>query len=133
MDETFTPRNGAVRPRFKGEILRQVYRVWLFRRLLPVLIGEVLALAVVLYLLGQAVFIQRVIENALVVFFSDPSSVLSFTVSAFANAPLLTKLLSFGFALLVALVLRHLTQGVLRLILVRENYFGRVSASPERP
>ena len=111
---------------FRGQILRQVYRVWLFRKLAPVLLVEILVLAVVLYGLGQVIFIQRIIENGLNVLFQNPSAIISFVVSAFAKAPLLTKVLGFGFLVLLALIVRHTTQGILRLILVRENYFSTI-------
>lgn len=113
-------------PRFKGEILRQIYRVWLFRKLLPVLILEIVLFAAVLYFLGRAVFIQRVFENALNVLFSDPPQIFSFVVKAFVNAKFATQVFTLVAAVFLALVLRSVTQGILRLILVRENYFSRV-------
>lgn len=112
-------------PQFKGQILNKIYRVWLLRKLLPVLVLEVLILAAVLYVLGRTVFIQRVFENALNVLFVNPSQIAGFVVDAFARAPLLTQILSILLAILLAFLIRHLTQGALRLILVKENYFGR--------
>ena len=112
--------------RIKGRILRQVYRVWLFRKLLPVVILEVMVLAVILYQLGQAVFMQRILENALGVLFSNPGQIFSFVISAFVGAPLATKLLGFAVLAFIALLIRHLTQGILRLILVKENYFAKI-------
>lgn len=113
-------------PRFRGEVLKQIYRVWLFRKLAPVLILEVLIFSFILYNLGQAVFIQRVIENAINVFFVAPSSILPFFISAFVNTTFLTKVLLVGVVSSIALILRHATQGLLRLILVRQNFFSRV-------
>lgn len=112
--------------KLKGQVLRQVYRVWLFRKLLPVVIGEVLVLAVVLYQLGNLIFFQKIIENALNVFFINPSQIISFAISAFVKTPWMIKILGAGALILLAFLLRHVTQGVLRLILVRENYFGKV-------
>lgn len=120
--ETYIPTS----TKLKGEVLRQVYRVWLFRKLLPVLVFEVVLLSAVLYGLGQVVFIQRVFENALNVIFTNPSGIGSFVVSMFARAPLVTQILGFGILVLLALLIRHLTQGMLRLFLVRENFFSRV-------
>lgn len=109
--------------KFKGEILRQVYRIWLFRRMLPVIIAEVAVLAVILYIISRTVFIQRVFENALGAFFLNPSSIFAFGISAFSAASGTTKILSVVVLALLAFVLRHLTQAMLRLILVKENYF----------
>lgn len=119
--------NGTIpNPQFKGQVLNKVYRVWLLRKLLPVLVLEVVILAAVLYVLGRTVFIQRVFENALNVLFINPSQIAGFVVDAFARAPLLTQILSIGLAILLAFLIRHLTQGALRLILVKENYFSRI-------
>ena len=111
---------------FRGQVLRQVYRIWLFRKLLPVLAVEIIILSILLFRLGKAVFIQRIIENGLNILFLDPPQIISFIVSMFVKAPLLTKILGFVALLLVASVVRHITQGMLRLFLVKQNYFGKV-------
>ncbi len=113
-------------PRFRGQVLRQVYRVWLVRRFLPVFVLEVGILAIVLYELGRVTFVRRVLENALNVFFLNPSAIFYFVSGAFFHAPLATKIMGAGFLVLSALIVRHLTQGLLRFILVRVNYFSRL-------
>lgn len=117
----------TIKPKFQGEILNKVYRIWLFRKLLPVLIFEVIALTAVLYWLGRAVFFQRIFENALTVLFVNPQQALSFFVAMFTNATPLARILGFIILVLFVFIVRHFTQGVLRLILVRQNYFSRVS------
>ena len=112
--------------RFRGEALNRIYRVWLFRRFLPVLVTEVLVFSLALYWLAQAVFVERVVVNAMRVFFESPPRIFTFVISAFGAAPLATKLLSVGAAVLAALLLRQLTQGFLRMILIRKNYFGKL-------
>ena len=125
-----TPQTGphapAATPRFKGEVLNQVYRVWLFRKLLPVLIIEIAVFSFVLYELAHAVFIQRVIENAMNVFFVRPAEIFTFFVTAFIQTSLLIKLLITAVVVSAAFFIRHITQGILRLILVRQNYFSRL-------
>ena len=112
--------------KFRGEILRKIYRIWLFRKLLPVLLFEIALFSATLYLLGRAVFVQSVFENAVKVLFQSPPRILSFAVNAFVNAQFATQILILVVAVFLALVLRSITQGILRLILVRENYFSRV-------
>ena len=112
--------------RFNGQIMRGVYRVWLFRKLAPVLIGETILLSLLLYGIGRVVFVQRVIENGLNVFFESPAQIVQFLLEAFLHARGITKLLAVIILVLVALLIRHVTQGILRLILVRQNYFARV-------
>lgn len=112
----------------RGQVLQQIYRVWLFRKLLPVVAGEVILLSIILYVLGQAVFIQLIIENGLKVLFINPPQIIGFLVSAFTQAPIATKILGFGALLVFALVIRHITQGILRLILVKEKFFGKTGS-----
>lgn len=116
-------------PRFRGQIIQKIYRVWLVRKLLPVLIVEVAIFSFILYKLGKAVFFQKIVNNALNVVLVDPPQIFSFLISAFDKAPFGTKLLGIGVIVLLALLLRHLTQGALRLILVKQNYFGRIQKS----
>ncbi|MFY9462824.1 MAG: hypothetical protein WAP52_01420 [Candidatus Sungiibacteriota bacterium] len=125
MDNTSVPSVSAS-PRFRGEMLNRIYRIWLFRKLMPVLIAEVLIFGVLSYGFMRFVFIRRVIENGLNVFSQNPSGIFSFTIAAFLHAPLLTQLITIGVVALAALVIRLITQGILRFILVKENYFARV-------
>lgn len=113
-------------PQFRGQVLNRIYRVWLFRKLVPVLLGEIVVLALLVYGFGRLVFVQRVIENAANVFFRDPSGIFSFTIAAFLHAPVATKLIVAGAVVLAALVIRLVTQGILRFILVKENYFRQI-------
>lgn len=126
MNNNTTSRDAEIPSRFRGEMLRQIYRVWLFRKLLPVLAVEIVVLALVVYELGQAVFVQRVVENGMRVFFADPPKVFSFFIFAFMSTTFFIKILIVGMALVFALLVRHITQGILRLILVKENYFSQV-------
>ena len=116
----------ASSPRFRGQVLNRIYRVWLFRKLAPVLFAEIIVLSLLVYGFGRLVFVQRVIENAANVFFRDPSGIFSFSIAAFLHAPAGTKLIIVGAVALAAFIIRLITQGILRFILVRENYFRQV-------
>ncbi len=116
----------SLNPKLRGHVLKQIYRVWLFRKLLPVLIGEVVVLSVVLWVVGKIVFVQRILQNVVAVIFGNFYQLPTFLVSAFNHASPSTKLLGTAVLILVALVIRHVTQGILRLILVRENFFSKI-------
>ena len=118
--------NMALSPRIRGDVLRQIYRVWLLRKFFPVLAIEIVVMTVVLYQLAKFVFFQRVAENAMNVFFTNPSGILGFFGSAFLNTSPATKMLVISLAVLLAVLVRHITQGMLRYILVRQNYFGKI-------
>lgn len=129
MNETLmhTRGSGGIPARFRGDVLRRVYRVWLLRRLAPMFLAEVAVLSLVLYGLGRIIFVERVFANAITVLFREPSGIASFAVSAFVHAPVAAKIFSVALVVSLALLVRLITQGILRFILVRENYFGRIN------
>lgn len=113
-------------PRFKGSVLKQIYRVWLWRRFVPVLAVEVAVLSFVLYALARLIFVERVLQNGIAVIFTRPEGIGSFLMRGFLQASAPTQALTVGIMFLAALLIRHITQGILRFILVKENYFGKV-------
>lgn len=115
------------RPHFRGETLRRIYRVWLMRKLAPVFAAEVVLISALLYGFSRLVFMERFLQNALKVFFENPPAIFPFAISAFLHAPGMTKTVIVGLAVLAALLIRLITQGILRYILVKENYFSRVA------
>ncbi|OGZ96169.1 MAG: hypothetical protein A3B34_03385 [Candidatus Sungbacteria bacterium RIFCSPLOWO2_01_FULL_54_21] len=125
-------RNFGSGTRFRGDVLRRIYRVWLVRKLAPILLIEIAVLSALLYGLGRLVFVERVFANALTVLFREPSGIASFAVSAFLHAPVTAKLFSVALVILLALLIRLVTQGMLRFILVRENYFSRADGGIKR-
>ena len=70
--------------------------------------------------------IKRVFENAFSVLFNNPGGIINFGVTAFTHASTPAKIFGVAVAVFLALVIRRITQGLLRLILVRENYFGKI-------
>lgn len=115
-----------IKSQFKGQVLDRVYRVWLTRRFLPVLLAEIIVLSLVLYGLSKLIFVQRILENTIRVLLNNPGNIFSFLYLTFAQSALMEKILSLGLIVLLALLLRQITQGLLRYILVKENYFGKI-------
>ena len=121
----------AQKPSFQGQVLRRVYRVWLVRKFIPILVLEITALSIVIYQIARAVFVERFMQNAMRVFFAEPEGIGKFFVRAFLETEWITKVLSILLAVMIALVIRHITQGMLRLLLVRKNYFASVRRVPD--
>ena len=115
--------------KFRGKILNKVYRVWLVRKFLPIFLIEIIVFSIIIYKFSRLVFVEKVLENFFRIFFQNPSGGLTFLSTAFSQTTTLTKLLTVAVVILVALLLRMLTQGFLRLILVRKNYFGKVNGN----
>lgn len=126
------PQPASTAPHFKGEVLNKIYRIWLFRKFLPVLMIEVAVFSFILYELAKAIFFRHVMENAMNVFFQNPSHIFSFFFSAFVDTRFGTKVLVIAIIVALVLVLRQLTQGLLRFILVRQNYFAKIPPSAQK-
>ncbi len=131
MDANTTTQPINATPRFRGEILRRIYRVWLFRTFLPVLVIEVAVFSFILYELAKEIFFQRVAENAMNVFFQNPPHIMSFFFSAFMGAGWGVKILVAAVIVALVLVIRQITQGLLRFILVRQNYFAKIAGTEQ--
>jgi len=112
-------------PRFRGEILRRVWRVWLLRRFLPVLAVEVVGLTLFAYWLAHAVFVRRIIENALNVFFDNPAKVIEFIIFAFLYASIAVKALVFVVLVILTLLVWKTGKAVVRYAMLKEHYFGK--------
>ena len=115
--------------KFRGEILTKIYKVWLTRKFLPIFIAEIVTLSAVIYGLVRLVFFKKVIENAMRMDVVSASGVFKYLALAFARTPMLTKTLIVALVVLLALLVRLITQGILRWILVRKNYFGKSDRS----
>ena len=114
--------------KFQGQVLNRVYKVWLFRKFLPVLLGEIIIFSVAIYWFTRTVFVRQVLENALNIPLRNPTGIITYFIMAFTKTHTSTKILTVLIVILVALLVRLITQGILRLILVRKNYFGKTDA-----
>lgn len=114
--------------KMRGEILQGVYRVWLVRKLLPVICLEIILTSIFLLLIARMVFVRQIIINAMDVVFVNPIGIFTFLERAFMETTFSGKLLSIGMIVLVAFLIRHITQGALRYILVKENFFSRTES-----
>ncbi len=72
--------------------MARVYGIWFLRRVLPVVIFEILFIALAINLFAESVFIARVIENAAGVIADSPVELFSFLWAAFWNSRLEVKL-----------------------------------------
>lgn len=112
-------------PRFRGEILRRIWRVWFLRRFLPVLAVEVVGLTLFAYWLSHAVFVRRIIENALNVLFDNPAKVIEFVIFAFLYASIAVKALAFTVLVLLTLLVWKIGKALVRYAMVKEHYFAK--------
>ncbi|MBU4348278.1 hypothetical protein KJ671_02130 [Patescibacteria group bacterium] len=77
----------------KNKIAWKVYIVWLFRRIIPLLVLEIILLVLGFYFLGKFVFVQKVFENAFLSSAQNPIIVFLYMFNAFASTTFLKKII----------------------------------------
>ena len=92
----------------KNKIAWRVYFIWLFKRIIPLFILEIVFLVLVFYFLGQLVFVQKVFENAFLSGAQNPVLVASYMLKAFLNTSLIKKIIVLGLLGLGVLFMRDI-------------------------
>jgi hypothetical protein len=90
----------------KSKILWKIYVVWFLKRILPLVVLEVLVIVGALYTLAQFVFVEQVVSNAFLNSASNPWRLAVFLFYAFLNTHWFTQLAILIFLGLGALLLR---------------------------
>ncbi len=49
---------------FKNRILWKIYAIWFMRRILPLILGQIIVLIIALWVFARKVFVGKVLENA---------------------------------------------------------------------
>ena len=99
-----------------NRILFKVYSIWFLRRILPLIIGQVLFLVIVLRVLASRIFFGRVLENAALAAGSSYWEFFKYLLEAFSQTHLAVQLgipLALGIG---ALALRDLGRAVINYI-----------------
>jgi len=90
----------------KSKILWKVYTAWFLKRILPLVVLEVLVIVGALYALAQFVFVEQVVSNAFSNSASNPWRLVVFLSYAFLSTHWFTKIAIVLFLGLGALLLR---------------------------
>src|SRR3989344_9475853 len=90
----------------KSKILWKVYTAWFLKRILPLVVLEVLVIVGALYALAQFVFVEQVVSNAFLNSASNPWRLVVFLSYAFLSTHWFTKIDIVLFLGLGALLLR---------------------------
>ena len=97
---------------FKNRILWRVYTIWFFRRIVPLILFEIIVLVVALKLLANMVFVGKVIENAALASGSNYWAFFKYLLAAyFQTHPAVQIAIIVGLGL-VALLLRDLVRAI---------------------
>ena len=77
----------------KNKVAWKIYFVWLFKRIIPLFILEIIFLVLVFYFLGKLVFVQQVFENAFLSSMQNPIVVASYMFKAFLSTSAVKKII----------------------------------------
>ncbi len=76
----------------KNKIAWKVYFIWLFKRIIPLFVFELVILVLALFFLGKLVFVQKVFENAFLASAQNPLVVAIYMFRAFWTTSILKKI-----------------------------------------
>lgn len=108
-------------PHIKKIIMRRVRVIWFVRRVLPLLILETAAVALVVRQLAQSIFFNHVLQNAVVHTFSrSPVTIVDFFFRAFLNTESAIQLLVLG-SILVGMLFARDALRTLRAFLLKQS------------
>ncbi len=93
---------------FKSKILWKIYLVWFFRRILPLVVFEIVVLGAAVYLLAKYIFVEKVISNTFLFAGRNPLTMLSFLFDAFLRTSLLEQIAIIILLSIGALLLRDI-------------------------
>lgn len=109
----------------KTAIMRRVRMIWFVRRALPWLILETAVVAVVALRVAEYVFVNKVLENAVLhTFARSPFMIVPYFARAFLNTGLVEQILLAGSLTFAFLLVRDLMRSAQAFVLKRSNFSG---------
>ncbi|MDO8676232.1 MAG: hypothetical protein Q7K16_01075 [Candidatus Azambacteria bacterium] len=105
-------------------IMRRVYFIWFSKRVLPYLAAEALLFSAFLYLIGQQVYVARVLEYATSVLTSNiahPATFASFTMDLFVRTRVGVQISVIGSLVTIFFLFRNLISSAFQLTWAKET------------
>jgi hypothetical protein len=97
----------------KNKILWQVYVAWFLRRILPIVVAQLLLIALAVRIFARNVFVSRVLQNVSLVAESGYWAVLKYLMLSFWATKPLTQLAILLIVAVVALLIRDIGKSFL--------------------
>lgn len=98
---------------FKNKILWQVYVVWFLRRILPIVAGQLLLIALAVQIFAKNVFVSRVLQNVSFVAESGYWAVVRYLILSFWVTKPLTQLVILFIIAVLTLLIRDIGKSLL--------------------
>ncbi len=107
--------------KLKNRIMRRVYAIWVFKRVLPYVAVESAGFAAMVYYFSKLVYVRSVIDNAIAAFFSNPQTWLFYEMSSFLNKGLAVQLLFLGSLALILFAARNVFKAAVQYAVLKEE------------
>lgn len=110
--------------KLKSKIMRKVYFIWFVRKALPRFLAEIVLFGTFLYVIGQNVFIAKVLQYMGQIFGNnsvDPAVWSSFAFNAFVNTELVVQLSVLGTIVVVFFLFRDVFKSAIRISVAKRE------------
>lgn len=97
----------------KAKVMNRVYGAWFLRNTMPLLVIEVIILAVAVGFFAQFVFVEEVVSNTLNVSLGNPFKMIGYLTGAFFVASASTKAAIIAVALGLLMFLRDINKSLI--------------------
>ena len=107
-----------------GRIMRRVYFIWFSKRVLPYIILEGFVFAIFMYLIGQNVYVAKVMQYAVLALaskFANPLAILSFALDIFIRTRLVVQISVLGSLLMIFFIFKNFVVSIIQLALTKEE------------
>lgn len=105
----------------QAQIMRQVYLVWFFKKALPFVLLEGLILFILLNQVARYVFVEKVLEGFVKIFFSNPFEFLAFFGKTFLKTKTIVQISLIGSSALALILSKNILQCVIQFHLVKNE------------
>lgn len=96
----------------KNKIAWKIYFIWLFKRIIPLFVLELVLLVLVLWIFGRLVFVQQIFNNAFLASAQNPIRLASYMLDAFAATSWLKKIVIVFFLGFGVLIMRDIGRAI---------------------
>ena len=113
----------------RKRVMGRVFRFWLLRHTVPLLITELIVGWVGLTFLANYIFVEKVVSNALTFSVGNPLRLMSYAFSAFFATNLLNQAIVIICGAALLLMLRNINRSIIEYVSMKRNLYS--ARSPE--
>lgn len=107
--------------KIQNRVMKRVYFIWFFRRILPYVALEVLIFGVFLYFVGEHAFVRVIVDNSIQKMLFSPNSLLPYVFDAALNTKLVVQVSLLGALAAMLLAFRNVLYAFIQLNVFKEE------------